>query len=87
MTVTRVENSIYSLKFPQFFMAADLSEIFISFFSQTHPNVDKKTFQAKSHIVSKVPSKPFPLNQDVGVLRWRFQSQDDSFIPLSSELL
>lgn len=50
---------------------------------QTHPNVDKKRFAAQSIIALKNPAKPFPLNQDVGVLKWRFQSQDDSFMPLS----
>jgi hypothetical protein len=28
-------------------------------------------------------SKPFPTNTDVGVLKWRFQTTDDSQIPLS----
>jgi len=55
--------------------------------SQTHPNVDKKLFQSSSLIGLKVPDKPFPINQDIGVLKWRFQTQDDSFMPLSSKLL
>lgn len=50
---------------------------------QTHPNVDKKLFQSSSLIGLKVPDKPFPINQDIGVLKWRFQTQDDSFMPLS----
>ncbi|XP_054282555.1 coatomer subunit delta [Macrosteles quadrilineatus] len=50
---------------------------------QTHPNVDKELFKMKSQIGLKNPSKPFPLSTDVGVLKWRFQSQDDSCIPLS----
>ncbi|XP_074653755.1 coatomer subunit delta-like [Tubulanus polymorphus] len=50
---------------------------------QTHPNVDKKLFQAQSTIALKNPSKPFPVNQDVGVLKWRFQTQDEANIPLS----
>lgn len=50
---------------------------------QTHPNVDKELFKMKSQIGLKNPSKPFPLNTDVGVLKWRFQSQDDSCVPLS----
>jgi len=52
---------------------------------QTHPNVDKKLFQASSLIGLKAPEKPFPINQDIGVLKWRFQTQDDSFMPLSSK--
>jgi len=50
---------------------------------QTHPNVDKKLFQSQSIVALKNPAKPFPMNQDVGVLKWRFQTQDDSFMPVS----
>ncbi|XP_075212338.1 coatomer subunit delta [Lycorma delicatula] len=50
---------------------------------QTHPNVDKELFKAKSQIGLKNPSKPFPLNTDVGVLKWRFQTYDDSCVPFS----
>jgi hypothetical protein len=50
---------------------------------QPHPNMDKKMFAATSILGLKNPAKPFPLNQDAGILRWRFQTQDDSFIPLS----
>lgn len=49
---------------------------------QTHPNVDKKLFQSSSVIGLKHPDKPFPLNQDVGVLKWRYQSKDESAMPL-----
>lgn len=50
---------------------------------QTHPNVDKKMFASNSVIATKNPSKPFPTNIDIGVLKWRFQTQDDAFMPLS----
>ncbi|XP_041373847.1 coatomer subunit delta-like [Gigantopelta aegis] len=50
---------------------------------QTHPNIDKKLFMASSCVGLKHPEKPFPLNTDIGVLKWRFQTQDDSFMPLS----
>ncbi|KAK2191611.1 hypothetical protein NP493_50g04000 [Ridgeia piscesae] len=50
---------------------------------QTHPNVDKKHFANAGVIGLKNPSKSFPLNQDVGVLKWRFQTQDDSLMPIS----
>uniref|UniRef100_U5EYD0 Coatomer subunit delta n=1 Tax=Corethrella appendiculata TaxID=1370023 RepID=U5EYD0_9DIPT len=49
---------------------------------QTHPNVDKELFKAKTQIGLKNPTKPFPLNTDVGVLKWRYQTQDESAIPL-----
>ncbi|XP_014253456.1 coatomer subunit delta [Cimex lectularius] len=50
---------------------------------QTHPNVDKELFKSKSKIGLKNPSKPFPLDIDVGVLKWRYQTQDESALPLT----
>ncbi|MGH0148265.1 UNVERIFIED_CONTAM: hypothetical protein FKN15_046437 [Acipenser sinensis] len=50
---------------------------------QTHPNVDKKLFAADSVIGLKNPEKSFPLNNDVGVLKWRLQSTEESHIPLT----
>ncbi|XP_017568528.1 archain 1b [Pygocentrus nattereri] len=50
---------------------------------QTHPNVDKKLFTAESLIGLKNPEKSFPVNNDVGVLKWRLQSTDESLIPLT----
>ncbi|XP_064651344.1 coatomer subunit delta-like [Lineus longissimus] len=49
---------------------------------QTHPNVDKNLFK-EGFIGLKNPAKPFPLNQDVGVLKWKFQTQDSNLMPLS----
>lgn len=53
--------------------------------SQTHPNVDKKLFTAESVIGLKNPEKSFPLNNDVGVLKWRLQTTDEALIPLTSK--
>lgn len=53
---------------------------------QTHPNVDKELFKSKSQVGLKNPAKPFPLHTDVGVLKWRFQTQEESAIPLTSKL-
>ncbi|XP_053947764.1 coatomer subunit delta [Anastrepha ludens] len=50
---------------------------------QTHPNVDKELFKTRSIIGLKNPAKPFPLNTDVGVLKWRFITQDEAAIPLT----
>ncbi|CAH0753714.1 unnamed protein product [Bemisia tabaci] len=50
---------------------------------QTHPNVDKELFKTRGQIGLKNPTKPFPLNTDVGVLKWRFQTRDEAAIPLS----
>ncbi|XP_054717160.1 coatomer subunit delta-like [Uloborus diversus] len=50
--------------------------------NQTHPNIDKELFR-NSHIIGmKNSAKPFPVNVDVGVLKWRFQSMDESNVPL-----
>ncbi len=54
---------------------------------QTHPNIDKDLLRRQNQIGLKNPAKPFPLNTDVGVLKWRFQTTDESNLPLSSELL
>uniref|UniRef100_A0A1L8DVU7 Coatomer subunit delta n=1 Tax=Nyssomyia neivai TaxID=330878 RepID=A0A1L8DVU7_9DIPT len=50
---------------------------------QTHPNVDKELFKSKAQIGLKNPAKPFPHNTDVGVLKWRFQTQEENAIPLT----
>ena len=52
---------------------------------QPHPNIDKELLRTRSQIAMKNPAKPFPTNTDVGVLKWRFQTTDDSLIPLSSK--
>lgn len=54
-------------------------------YSQTHPKVDKNQFNQRAVITMKQEGASFPLNQDVGVLKWRFQTTDESFLPLSSE--
>lgn len=51
---------------------------------QTHPNVDKKLYTSNSIIGLKDSSKSFPPGQDVGVLKWRYQTQDDNEVPLKS---
>lgn len=50
---------------------------------QTHPNVDKELFRSVNQIGLKNPAKPFPLNTDVGVLKWRYQTQDETAVPLT----
>ncbi|XP_051535576.1 archain 1b [Myxocyprinus asiaticus] len=50
---------------------------------QTHPHVDKKLFTTESLIGLKNQEKSFPLNNDLGVLKWRLQSTDESLIPLT----
>jgi len=50
---------------------------------QTHPQVDKKVFAAQNVIGLKNPEKPFPINQDVGVLKWRLSTQEEDQMPLN----
>ncbi|KAK8723406.1 hypothetical protein OTU49_011692 [Cherax quadricarinatus] len=50
---------------------------------QTHPNVDRDLWRSCGQIGMKMSNKPFPHNTDVGVLKWRFQTADDSHVPLS----
>jgi len=50
---------------------------------QTHPNVDKELFKNKCQIGLKNSQKPFPVNTDVGVLKWRFQTTDEAQIPFT----
>ncbi|OQR68915.1 coatomer subunit delta-like [Tropilaelaps mercedesae] len=48
-----------------------------------HPNIDKDLFRNSGIIGLKAQGKPFPVNADVGVLKWRLQSTDESLIPLA----
>jgi len=50
---------------------------------KTHPQVDKRLFNSESVIALKDPSKPFPVGTPLGILKWRFATKDESFIPLS----
>ena len=52
---------------------------------QTHPNIDKKLFTNDSFIGLKNPERPFPANQEVGVIKWRYTSTDSKEIPLTSK--
>uniref|UniRef100_T2MG56 Coatomer subunit delta n=1 Tax=Hydra vulgaris TaxID=6087 RepID=T2MG56_HYDVU len=50
---------------------------------QTHPNVDKKLFTQDGIIGLKQGGKGFPLNNEIGVLKWRLQTKDEDQIPLT----
>jgi coatomer subunit delta len=45
---------------------------------KTHPNVDRNLFKDKATIGLRDSSRPFPLNQQMSVLRWRLQGKSDS---------
>ncbi|CAO1615938.1 unnamed protein product [Parajaminaea phylloscopi] len=50
---------------------------------KTHPHVDKNAWSSSRSISLKDPSRPFPVNQSLGVLRWRLATKDESLVPLS----
>jgi len=50
---------------------------------QTHPNLDKKAWSSSATLALKNADKPFPVNNDIGVLKWRVQSTDESIVPLT----
>ncbi|CAK1549184.1 unnamed protein product [Leptosia nina] len=50
---------------------------------QTHPNVDKEAFRSEGIIRLKQAQRPFPMNSDVGVLKWRLAAANDDRPPLS----
>ncbi|KAI9026287.1 hypothetical protein DFJ74DRAFT_663805 [Hyaloraphidium curvatum] len=50
---------------------------------KTHPNVDKGLFTSDNVLALKDSGKPFPLNQSLGILRWRQTSKESGAIPLS----
>lgn len=49
---------------------------------KTHPHVDKNLWSSNRIIGLKDSKKPFPINQTLPVLRWRFNSKDETFLPL-----
>lgn len=49
---------------------------------QTHPNIDKALFNGRRQVGMKQADRPFPVNTDVGVLKWRFVTEDEACVPL-----
>uniref|UniRef100_UPI00358FBCE2 coatomer subunit delta n=1 Tax=Myxine glutinosa TaxID=7769 RepID=UPI00358FBCE2 len=50
---------------------------------QTHPNVDRKLFTSSGVLTLKHADKSFPLHTDVGLLKWRLQSNDQALLPIT----
>ncbi|KAI8052558.1 Mu homology domain-containing protein, partial [Syncephalis plumigaleata] len=42
-----------------------------------HPNMDKKAFSASNTLVLKDPSRPFPINTPLAVVKWRLTTKDE----------
>lgn len=49
---------------------------------KTHPNIDKGRYGAEGVLGLKDASRAFPTNSSLGVLKWRFQTAEDSHAPL-----
>ncbi|CAJ0568194.1 unnamed protein product, partial [Mesorhabditis spiculigera] len=50
---------------------------------QVHPHLDKKEWQTNAMIKLKNAQKPFPVNNEVGVLKWRLPLQEEDQLPLA----
>ncbi|KAF7721910.1 hypothetical protein EC973_003949 [Apophysomyces ossiformis] len=50
---------------------------------KTHPNVDKNAFKQENTVQMRDVSRPFPTNQDLEVVKWKFSTRDETAVPLS----
>lgn len=50
---------------------------------KTHPNIDKALYGGENALGLKDPTRPFPTGAPLGVLKWRFQTTDESLVPLT----
>lgn len=50
---------------------------------KTNPQVDKAAWGSERIIAPKDARRPFPVNQSLGVLRWRLVTKDETLVPLS----
>lgn len=50
---------------------------------KTHPNIDKALYSGQQKLGVRDPSRPFPVNVPQGVLKWRYQTADESQVPCS----
>lgn len=50
---------------------------------KTHPHVDKAAWADGRLIKLRDANKPFPVRQNLGVLRWRATTKDETVVPLS----
>lgn len=49
---------------------------------KTHPNIDKQLHANEGILGLKDPNRPFPCGSALGILKWRFQSRDESKVPI-----
>ncbi|EPQ30933.1 uncharacterized protein PFL1_01831 [Pseudozyma flocculosa PF-1] len=50
---------------------------------KTNPQVDKAAWTTERVIAPKDARRPFPVNQNLGLLRWRVVTRDETVVPLS----
>ena len=50
---------------------------------KTHPNIDKALHASDGILGLKDPNRPFPMGSPLGILKWRYQTRDESMVPLS----
>ncbi|KJH41857.1 adaptor complexe medium subunit family protein [Dictyocaulus viviparus] len=50
---------------------------------QVHPNLDKKDWQTSAMLKLKSANKPFPVNNDVGVLKWKMVLIEEEQLPIA----
>lgn len=50
-----------------------------------HPNVAKFGASSDRVVALKDPTRSFPVNQSLAVLKWRYAGKDETYVPLSSE--
>lgn len=50
---------------------------------KTHPNIDKALYAGENILGLKDPNRPFPTGAPLGVLKWRYQTSDESLVPLT----
>jgi len=50
---------------------------------KTHPNINKQSFVNDSILALKDSQRAFPTGNSLGILKWRFQSKEESDIPFT----
>ncbi|KAI8382969.1 hypothetical protein BD560DRAFT_385665 [Blakeslea trispora] len=50
---------------------------------KTHPNVNKASWKDKSVVEMRDLSRPFPVNQNLEVVKWKLSTRDETAVPLT----
>lgn len=64
-------------------IGCDMTTITDTMCYQTHPNVDKNAFKNDKTVQMRDVSRPFPVQQNLEVVRWKFSTRDETAVPLS----